>query len=1051
MEIDGWSIDTFGALRDVEHRGLGRGLTVIYGPNEAGKSTLRHFVLGALFGYTSGSTKDPLYEPAAGGMRAGRLFLRSNDEELVLSRVEQRNARAGVVTLYGPGGVPRPDAEVNVLLGGLTRTVYNRVFALGLDELNDLAALTEGDLQDHLLSAGVTGAGRIATQARNALRARADEIHKSRASTTVVAGIREQLRRVDAELKDAQRAASQLGDRRAQLEQRRSDVARLAEEERAASVRAVRAQRLVQLWPAFVEASAAQDELADLGPDPADVADGVLDKVTAREAALASTRAEVVTRRAELDEAADLLQLDASRHHPELASLAPSVEAVSHRFGAWDQQEEERAVRRDELADLHRRLDAELEVVGVTDAGDLARVGAAVAARDALRAARTAFDEKSAMRQRAAEAVDHHQADLALADAAVAAWGESFGRPADELTSTEIRSEVLEASQEVILLKDLADELNELDKRRRDATMSAASAAAIPAQDDAKRPPLRPMLLGAAGLLVVAALVGLAFAGPIAGGMVGFAALVVGGVAFLVPTATHGDSAPVPAGVGAEAIRADLSRRVEERAAALGFDGVPAVEEVTTRQVTREQERVALTDLVGDLQRAEQVRAAERAARKRYAELSKQYEAALAQWSSWLAGHNLPSVLRPEGVDEWLAHLDQARALHGQIEQATARERELAVSLAGAPTAVASLVDSVLRISAGDTDGPTLVSPSDGATVAEVRKAFEAVEACVGTAVRAQQEITRRQEQLATLEREVARATDASRAVEEELATLLADAGVEDHVALRARVDDLARRAVLRASLAEFDRQLVLAAGRDAENDRAILVERTPDRWQTDADAAASQATELTAARDAALLELGALESEVAEIEASSDLASLALEREELVEQLRRELRAWTVAQVAAGLIDHTLERYLDERQPAVIQLAEQHLITITEGRYTGLRLDPEATGRAPRLMVIDQSGNVHSPMELSRGTVEQVYLCLRLALAEQHRTPLPLLLDDILVNFDPLRAIATTKVLAEVAASRQVLVYTCHPWVVEVVREVDGQVPVVELERTRI
>lgn len=1048
MEIDGWSIDTFGALRDVEHRGLGRGLTVIYGPNEAGKSTLRHFVLGALFGYTAGSSKDPLYEPSSGGMRAGRLFLRSNDEELVLSRIEQRNARAGVVTLYGPGGVPRPDAEVNVLLGGLTRSVYNRVFALGLDELNDLAALTEGDLQDHLLSAGVTGAGRVATQARNALRARADEIHKSRATTTRVAALREQLRRVDAELKDAQRAASQLGERRELLEQRRAEVDELAGRERAASVRAARAQRLVQLWPAFIEASSAEAALAELGPEPAPVAEGALEAVTARLSAREAAAIEVETRRAELDQATQAFSLRQTRHRPEVAALAARTASISHRLGAWEQQEEELSVRREELADLRRRLATELEFLGVDDAADLARVGAAVAARDALRAARTAFDEKASTRQRAAESVDHHQAELAMAEAAVAAWGDSFDRPAADLTSSEIRTEVLQASQDVLLLAELGTELNELDKRRREAAATSSPAAAGPTGRFATRT----VLWAAAGVLVVAAIVALAFGGPVAGGMVGFAALVVGGVSFLVPANNPEEqSLPVERGAGREAVLAELERRVAERSAALGFDGVPTIEAVTGRQVSREQERLALADLVGDLQRAEQVRASERAARKRFSDLSKQYDAALGQWATWLEGHQLPAVLRPEGVDEWLAHLDQARALHGQIEQAMVREHELSEALHGAPQAVADLVEEIHRTTTAAGEAVSVAAPGPDASVAEVRESLAAVERLVADAVAAEQELVRDREQLATLEREVDRANEVSRNIQVELDELLSAAGVDDAAALRERVADLARRAQLGAAVAEFDRQLLLAAGRDADADRAVLAERTPDTWQTEADAAVSEAADLTAARDAALLELGALEREVADIEGSGDLAALALERQEQIEELRRLLREWTVSQVAAGLIDHTLERYLEERQPAVIQLAEQHLLTITDGRYRGLRLDPEATGRMPRLTVVDQNGSAHSPMELSRGTVEQVYLCLRLALAEQHRTPLPLLLDDILVNFDPMRAVATTKVLAEVASSRQVLVYTCHPWVVEVVRDVDAQVPVIELERTRV
>ncbi len=181
MEIEGWAIDAFGALSDAEHRGVNSGLSVIYGPNEAGKSTLRHFVLGVLFGFSPSTGRDLPYSPSSGGFRSGRLFLRNDDEELTITRVEQRNARGGVVTLLGADGTARADAELAALLGGLNRQVYNRIFAVGLDELNDLAALTDGDLQDHLLSAGVTGAGRIATQARNKLRIRAEELHKPRA------------------------------------------------------------------------------------------------------------------------------------------------------------------------------------------------------------------------------------------------------------------------------------------------------------------------------------------------------------------------------------------------------------------------------------------------------------------------------------------------------------------------------------------------------------------------------------------------------------------------------------------------------------------------------------------------------------------------------------------------------------------------------------------------------------------------------------------------------------------------------------------------------
>ena len=53
------------------------------------------------------------------------------------------------------------------------------------------------------------------------------------------------------------------------------------------------------------------------------------------------------------------------------------------------------------------------------------------------------------------------------------------------------------------------------------------------------------------------------------------------------------------------------------------------------------------------------------------------------------------------------------------------------------------------------------------------------------------------------------------------------------------------------------------------------------------------------------------------------------------------------------------------------------------------------------------EGGEVRRPEELSRGTAEQLYLALRFGLIEEfarHAEPLPVVMDDILVNFDEAR-----------------------------------------------
>jgi ABC-type hemin transport system ATPase subunit len=66
---------------------------------------------------------------------------------------------------------------------------------------------------------------------------------------------------------------------------------------------------------------------------------------------------------------------------------------------------------------------------------------------------------------------------------------------------------------------------------------------------------------------------------------------------------------------------------------------------------------------------------------------------------------------------------------------------------------------------------------------------------------------------------------------------------------------------------------------------------------------------------------------------------------------------------------------------------------------------------------------------ELSRGTVDQLYLAARLALIDllfQDARP-PLLMDDPFVTFDPQRRQAALHLCREIADTHQVLFFTCH------------------------
>ncbi|MDO9537084.1 MAG: hypothetical protein Q7J68_02060 [Thermoplasmata archaeon] len=68
---------------------------------------------------------------------------------------------------------------------------------------------------------------------------------------------------------------------------------------------------------------------------------------------------------------------------------------------------------------------------------------------------------------------------------------------------------------------------------------------------------------------------------------------------------------------------------------------------------------------------------------------------------------------------------------------------------------------------------------------------------------------------------------------------------------------------------------------------------------------------------------------------------------------------------------------------------------------------------------------------ELSRGTAEQLYLSLRFGYIQEINkcaVPLPIIIDDIFVNFDPERFSSACNIIREISKTNQILYFTCHP-----------------------
>lgn len=314
------------------------------------------------------------------------------------------------------------------------------------------------------------------------------------------------------------------------------------------------------------------------------------------------------------------------------------------------------------------------------------------------------------------------------------------------------------------------------------------------------------------------------------------------------------------------------------------------------------------------------------------------------------------------------------------------------------------------------------------------------------------------------LSRQLQRSASQERELMERLEKLLAAAGrapspdpVEDLDALSAAIQAAEREAqeaaVLEARVAGMDRQIADLRNELAETDEQI--ERlggpqTPDDIDARRAALERQLGELRAQLSRDRDRLAECRSRRQAMATDERLSTLYQEREARLEAARRAAREWAVLALARHLLQDARRRFEENRQPVVLRRASAHFQRLTGRRYQEVRMPLDCSG----LQVLGDGGwPPKSVDQLSRGAAEQLYLALRFGFIEEFardRSPLPVVMDDILVNFDPQRASAAIETLIQLSERFQILYFTCHPETAERFRAVDPSIPVVQLEQGR-
>ena len=165
---------------------------------------------------------------------------------------------------------------------------------------------------------------------------------------------------------------------------------------------------------------------------------------------------------------------------------------------------------------------------------------------------------------------------------------------------------------------------------------------------------------------------------------------------------------------------------------------------------------------------------------------------------------------------------------------------------------------------------------------------------------------------------------------------------------------------------------------------------------------------------------LGQYQGRMANLGTRGELQKQLDQKKKRIAKLEETYAALTIAQDTLAEARAELQRRF---APRITRRAQKLLSAMTGGRYHSVTMSDDFSLRAGA----GEEEVLRDAIWRSDGTMDQLYLALRLAVAEELTPKAPLVLDDVLVRFDDKRMAAAVDVLKELAENRQIILFSCQ------------------------
>lgn len=1061
MNITDFYINGFGIFHDQSASNLASGVVLFQGHNEAGKSTLLGFIRSVFFGFPRANAKDAQYAPLAGGLHGGWIrLLISGGGEYTVSR--KRGPGGGRTEVLGPGGTSCDKGILTQLLGGLSYEAFRNIYAFGLSELQSFETLKGESIAGAIYGAGIGDAMLGLPRAKKKIQEQLDLYFKPGGSKPVLNKTISELDHIDKAIKEAETQALDYDATVEALQQVEKAVA--ATQQALADHRRNwhRYGAMVRLWPEWVTLRESEAALCKMTAVPEGFPKDGLERVQA----LAEKRERLKDAAEEISLRIEKLQgrIRALTVNPELLGQAPRIALLLEKRSEYTHSIQQRFLLQQKIKSEETQIQQVIHTLGPDWTKErICAVDPSLFTREAARQYREQLQDTrkdfSAAEKILADkgmALDHANRDLEQAEKALAALGHPPDKrdPALILQVKQGRDRFADAIHETHRINEALHQSGQAIERLREET-EASRRGIIGC--------FNKMAMSPWWLILV----------------------ILGGVAATGLTSFYQKGGDAPVIVAAGAVMAQLAawgyrqyrRRIDlyqtekmaaqqenkeafeqhqarlqillasygtTAARALGVpeEGLPSGQALLTEvdrfiavlpEEDRQRETYHRAEEFVNRKREETNTAQEdwEVAGRRLKVLEGQRDQQNAAWREWLVEQGLPESLSADTTMEALDGIQRAT-------EAMSRREQFIEELEG----VDERIGAYRRLFDQTVGELNLPRPKEALMVQVVDDLVRELDKARGNDI----ERTLFQKQLNTQQWEKSEADEKIKANNEKLHSLLSEAGMDDEERFIKTATAMQERHRLITLINQCRNNIQRILG---EADSKGLREELSSLSLTDVKMKEDERAGLIQTLDGELASLLAKQAKLRQtlekLATSDDILQLRSEEAALVTALEDSAQEWARWALADYLVDFVTASFEKKHQPHIIQDAGGIFSQMTGGRYTGL-LAPLGENT---ILAVNDRGQQIPPQALSRGTAEQLYLAVRFGYI-RHRAktgePLPVVMDDILVNFDPKRARQAAETISALSATHQVLYFTCHPETVALFKEINKNLAVYRL-----